>query len=102
MSMFSSHHHHENPSNSHSQDAQDDSKMVISTPTSELKDQVEFGDLETPKAEPMSHAHSQPTRPIVSSDKRLQNWRIGPRYVATGVIGRGSYGEVASGFDTLT
>lgn len=72
-------------------------KMTITTPVAGM----DIGDLPTPMAEPEQGAHSFKP-PVGTSDKRLQTWRIGPRYVVTSVIGRGSYGEVASGFDTLT
>lgn len=74
-------------------------KMSITTPVGTGTDYV--GDLPTPAAGADDPSH--PFRPPAhTTDKRLQSWRIGPRYVPTTVIGRGSYGEVAAGIDTLT
>jgi mitogen-activated protein kinase 1/3 len=72
-----------------------DERMTITTPVAGM----DIGDLPTPVAEP-SQAAFKP--PAATTDKRLQTWRIGPRYVVTNVIGRGSYGEVAAGIDTMT
>ena len=75
-------------------------KMSITTPVAGM----DIGDIPTPMAEQEVTARpAHPFRPPAApSDKRLQSWRIGPRYTVTSVIGRGSYGEVASAIDTVT
>lgn len=74
----------------------DSDKMTITTPIAGM----DIGDLPTPMAAADDKASFKP--PMHTTDKRLQTWRIGPRYVVTNVIGRGSYGEVAAGVDTIT
>ena len=74
-----------------------DDKMTITTPVAGMDN----GDLPTPAAAPEQKAAAFKP-PAHTTDKRLQTWRIGPRYVVTNVIGRGSYGEVAAGIDTVT
>ena len=78
--------------------AGDEGKMSISTPR---EGAVAFGDLPTPMAEART-ANPAPVAPKVPVDKKLSSWKIGPRYVPTSILGRGSYGEVAAGIDTVT
>lgn len=92
MSMFSN----ECSGNSRNDSSDPDEKMTITTPVAGM----DIGDVPTPMAAPEQQASFKP--PAATADKRLQSWRIGPRYVVTNVIGRGSYGEVASGVDTVT
>lgn len=80
----------------------DGERMTITTPVAGM----DLGDLPTPMAAPepapAQKTAAKPAAPAPTTDKRLQAWRIGPRYVATNVIGRGSYGEVAAAIDTTT
>jgi hypothetical protein len=90
--------------------SRDGSKMEITTP----KDSdVAFGDLPTPVAPPSAAPHPPPpqqnkssSRPPLSNskptDKKLESWKVGPRYAVSSILGKGSYGEVAGGIDTVT
>ncbi len=79
----------------------DDFSMSIETPR---QGNVAFGDQATPVAKELSADTStgKTTQKPLPLDKKLHSWKIGPRYEATSILGRGSYGEVAAGIDTLT
>jgi hypothetical protein len=88
--------------------SRDGSKMEITTPKG---GDIAFGDLPTPVAPPTAAPPPQQqkssSRPPLSNskpsaDKKLDSWKVGPRYSVSSILGKGSYGEVAGGIDTVT
>lgn len=108
-SLIHGDHGHEHPKDEEKSRSasRDGSKMEITTP----KDSdIAFGDLPTPVGPPVapapqqskSNARPAPTAHSKPTEKKLDSWKVGPRYSVTSILGKGSYGEVAAGIDTIT